>query len=176
LSIKYDGRLLSIDTLRNPRISARVSSYAQKDFEQLAFFDKIYEIIYTCPYPVVLDGRGANPNHIQKLASQNYKIFRLLLEVSEDENFLRYQKDYQLKHRLSELNPEHEARVKSEFANGYTKRDNNDLVWMEKMGIGIISSDSNRLDTTTLDPQQVLDTTLYHLNEFLKKSTVSFAT
>ncbi len=167
LTIKYDGRILSMETLRNPRISSRVAFYAQKDFEQFAFFDKVYEIISTCPYPVVLDGRGSNPNHVKKLSGDGYKIFRLLLEVSHSQNYIRYQQDYKLKHKLSTLDAEHDARVRQEFESGYIRRDEADLVWMEQMQIGIISNDSARLDTTELTPQQVLETTLYYLNECL---------
>jgi cytidylate kinase len=168
LEISYKGNNLTVADLREPRISSNVARFASKDWEQLAFFDLMYDILSSYGKPVVLDGRGGNPPHVKKLENQNWKIIRILLEVSDEVNFERYYTAYLQKQLSKNINFKEsldlKEKVYAEFSESFLARNQIDIEWMQRMNIGFIVPDSALIDNSVLTMQQALDTTLNYID------------
>lgn len=167
LEITYKGNTLTIADLREPRISSNVARFASKDWEQLAFFDLMYDILSHYGKPVVLDGRGGNPPHVKKLEKEGWKIIRILLEVSDEVNFERYYTAYLQKQLSKDISfketPDLKEKVYTEFHESFLTRNNIDIEWMQRMNIGFIVSDSALIDNSILTMEQALDTALGYI-------------
>ncbi|MEI6728802.1 MAG: (d)CMP kinase [bacterium] len=167
LEISYNGKTLTIPDLREPRISSNVARFASKDWEQLAFFELMYEILSHYGKPVVLDGRGGNPPHVKKLEDEGWKIIRILLEVSDEVNFERYYLAYLQKQLSKNIDfketPELKEKVFSEFNESFLARNKIDIEWMQRMDIGFIVENSALIDNSVLTMGQALDTALNYI-------------
>lgn len=166
LRFEFENEVLGLDKLRSTHVNKRIADFASKDYVQLAYFDKIYEIIEDYGRPVILDGRGGKPPHLIKAENNDFKVFKMLLEVDNQTNFERQLTEKAIKARATDssfvVDADFQEQVKRDFMEGYVMRNQKDIDWMTKMDIGIVVPGAI-LDTSRLSPKQVLATAIKYL-------------
>jgi hypothetical protein len=169
----YKGQVLTVDQIRSPEVSSKVASYAENDFEQFAFFEIMYEMIKKYGKPVVLDGRGGQPPHIEKLEKEGFQIYRIILEIDDEINIKRYIKAYTDKQKLKDndfiLTKEEEEKMREEFGKTILARNQKDLDWMRPL-YGIYEPGSAILDTSTYNIQSCVDACLVYMQSNIDKN------
>jgi cytidylate kinase len=166
LSFQFRGKLLGLEELRSSEVNKKIADFASKDYVQLAYFDKIYDIISDYGKPVVLDGRGGKPPHILKAEHHGYQLFKILLEVDNKVNFERQR--IEILNKLKTENPnfvvndEVEKKILNDFIHGYLERNRKDIDWMTKMDIGVVVKGAI-IDTSQMSPKEVLETSLAYI-------------
>lgn len=156
LKISFRNKNLTVNMLRDSRISSSVARYASKDYEQMEFFNLMYKIIKDFGKSLVLDGRGGNPPHLRRLENEGWKTFKIVLDVRDEVNFQRYfQAKLEKNPNLSDLD---KNQIRSEFEDTMIKRNQEDLDFIKRLNLGLIVPDSGYLDTSEMTVEMVLET------------------
>jgi cytidylate kinase len=150
-----DERLTKAE-LRSEIVDQKVSMYSGDPYYRLKYYERINFILDNLiKKPVILDGRGSNTPYLNNAEESGFKVYRLFLWVNKEKAFERF-----LARKEITLNEENKNELQAEFEKVVIERDLKDYKNILSNNLGTISSDTGIIDTSDLEPNQVLETAL----------------
>jgi cytidylate kinase len=164
LTFFWRNQQLTNTELRSNAVDQKVSIYSGNPYFRSLYYDKINYILNNlATTAVILDGRGSNTPYLNMAEQEGFKVIRFFLWVNSQVSYQRF---------LSRLGiAETEANkqeLQSNFIKNVINRDLQDYNNIITNNLGTISPDTGIIDTSDLNPQQVLKIAINFINSNLK--------
>jgi CMP/dCMP kinase len=166
LEFRWQDQLLSDKELRSNLVQENVARNSGNPFFRSQYYSKIsYVLNNLINSPVILDGRGFNTPYINQAKEDGFNVICFFFWVSNESNFNRYKSAFLERNNLLEINSLTKDQIKSEFKKNILDRNYQDYVNAEENNLGAIIPDSFLVDTSELNPDQVLEIVLNKIFE-----------
>ena len=161
LEFRWKGELLTDSELRSNLVQQNVARNSGNAFFRSQYYSKISFVLNNLiNSPVILDGRGFNTPYINQAKKDGFEIICLFFWVSDESNYERYELAYLDRNRLTDESEELERKIKAEFKKNIQDRNYQDYLNAEENNLGAIIPSSYVIDTSDLNPEQVLEVVL----------------
>jgi CMP/dCMP kinase len=162
----WKGKMLSDNELRSNLVQQNVSTYSGLPYFRNAYYSKINHILNNLiNEPVILDGRGSSTPYLLQAEKDGYKVIRIFLWSNDEVNYKRYKSNFLAKNNLENLSENEENNLKSEFQKNILDRNTSDFQNALSNNLGLITKDTGILDSSNMNPDQVLDTAISFVNQ-----------
>lgn len=165
LNFEYNGISLTAKVLKTPEIDRNVAIFAQNQHIRNKFDDYLDCLVKESKKPFIADGRGSHEPYLVKAEQRGQPIIRILLDASDEVKAERYLASYLIKN--PQAKKEEQAKILEEFKNTILVRNDQDAKNIIEKNLGLISTDSGLIDTSDLNPNQVLETSLNFIQKRL---------
>jgi CMP/dCMP kinase len=161
LEFRWKGDILTDKELRSNLVQENVARNSGNPFFRSQYYDKISFVLNNLiNSPVILDGRGFNTPYISQAKKDGFEVICIFFWVSDESNYKRYRTAFLKRNKISEVNNSIEAEIKAEFKKNILDRNYQDYLNAEENNLGAIIPDSYIIDTSNLNPDQVLEIVL----------------
>jgi cytidylate kinase len=161
----WNDEVLSDNELRSNLVQQNVSIYSGNPFFRSQYYSKISFILKELVNePVILDGRGSTTPYLIQAQKDGYNIIRIFLWSDDEVSYSRYKSNFMSKNKLEEITKEQEQSLKTEFQKNILDRNISDYENAISNNLGLITQDTGILDTSDMQPQEVLNTAISFIN------------
>jgi CMP/dCMP kinase len=166
LEFRWKGELLTDKKLRSNLVQENVARNSGNPFFRSMYYDKISFVLNNLiSSPVILDGRGFNTPYINQAKIDGFNVICIFFWVNDEANYHRYRSAFLERNKISEVNDTIENQIKSEFQKNILDRNYQDFINAQENNLGAIIPDSFVIDTSRLNPEQVLEIVLNKIFE-----------
>lgn len=167
LEFQWNEALLSDQELRSNLVQQNVAHNSGNPFFRARYYDKISYILNNLiSAPVILDGRGFNTPYLNQAKNDGFTIIYFFFWVNDESNYERYKTAYLERNKIEEIvNEGIENQIQLEFKKNILDRNYQDYVNAKENNLGAIIPESYIVDTSNLDPNQVLEIVLNKIFE-----------
>jgi cytidylate kinase len=166
LEFRWKGQLLSDKEIRSNIVQENVARYSGIPYFRELYYNKISYILNNLiSSPVILDGRGFNTPYINQAKLDGFNVVCLFFWINDQSNFNRYQCAYLKRHSITSQTPKIEQEIKSEFKKNIQDRNYQDYLNAEENNLGAVIPESFVINTSELNPEQVLEVVLSKIFE-----------
>ncbi len=161
LEFRWKGQLLTDNELRSNIVQQNVARNSGNAFFRSQYYDKISFVLNNLiSTPVILDGRGFNTPYINQAKKDGFNIICLFFWVSDESNYKRYKTAFVERNNILEITNQTESEILQEFKKNIKDRNYQDYLNAEENNLGAIIPSSYIIDTSELNPEQVLEVVL----------------
>lgn len=170
LVLSYQGKPFQETDLRNPKVDQAIADISKEDYNRQLWYEFLSNLFPQIQQAFVLDGRGASTPYLTAAEKNGYRIIRLLLDADVDTRVNRRLSEY-----LQSLNPSQSSNDQHhkilQTKELLIHRDQQDILTAQKLNLGLTTPDTGFINTTDLDPKQVLDSALGFIFHRLQPTT-----
>jgi cytidylate kinase len=161
LEFRWKGVLLTDKELRSNLVQENVARNSGNAYFRSQYYTKISYILNNLiNSPVILDGRGFSTPYINQAREDGFNILCFFFWVDDEVNYNRYRSAYIDRNNITEVTKELEIQIESEFKKNIKDRNYQDYLNAEENNLGAIIPGSYVIDTSELNPNQVLEVVL----------------
>jgi CMP/dCMP kinase len=161
LEFRWRKNLLTDTELRSNLVQENVARNSGNPFFRSQYYTKISYILNNLiNTPVILDGRGFNTPYINQAKVDGFNVICFFFWVNNESNYNRYKSAYFERNKIFDKNKLLENKIKSEFQKNILDRNHQDFLNAEENNLGAIIPDSFIIDTSNLNPNQVMEIVL----------------
>jgi cytidylate kinase len=160
LQIFWKGELLTNQELRSNIVQESVAVFAGDPYFRTCYYEKVCWLIQNCIHEtIILDGRGFNTPYIKLAEKLGFDVLKLFFWVSDEVNYTRYRMAFLQRNNLNEsdVRQETEIVIHTEFKKNMIDRNYQDYLNDTKNNLESITPDSLVIDTSNLNPDQVVE-------------------
>lgn len=158
LEFRWKGVLLTDKELRSNLVQQNVARNSGNPFFRSQYYAKISFVLNNLiNSPVILDGRGFNTPYINQAKKDGFDILCFFFWVSDESNYERYRSAYAKRNKITEITQQIELGIMIEFKKNIQDRNYQDYINAEENNLGAIIPESYVVETSNLNPEQVLE-------------------
>ena len=170
IMVVYKEKMLSMGDLKNSYIDSHVPAYsADKYIREKTDKFISYLLFEVINGQCITDARGAYPPYLIEAQDIGYKVVKINLYADFEEKVKRMYQEY-IKN-AKKTNPHFDessseaTEILTNCRHTLKERDEKDIKTHEKLNIGLVSDDSGIIDTTHLNVDEVIGTSLSYLRK-----------
>jgi cytidylate kinase len=160
LNFEFKDQEITAKDLKTAFIDKFVPIYAQDLYIREKFDDTLDFITQSMSEPFIADGRGAFEPYLVKAEQRGQLVIRILLDSDDEIKAKRYINGLLTKQNKSSFSKEEEGEILAEFKKTIVLRNQRDVQNIIEKKLGLISDDTGFIDTTQMNPEEVLKTAL----------------
>jgi cytidylate kinase len=170
-SILYKSQKIPMLELKNDVIDAALNRFSTDIYFRDSISKILVKMVQSLKHSFILDLRGANPEYVKAIESQQRPVVRLLLVADTETKAKRRLNEY-MSNKYSKdtfyQDPSHQDELYKQIYSKIISRDNADIESITKTNIGLIHPKSGIIDTSNITQNQVLDIALNYIQNLLK--------